>query len=110
MNVDRDQAEEWSGWFRALGDPNRILLLNILATEEEPVTVGELVDRLEVGQSTVSHHLAKLLEAGFVFVERIGTSSRWEINQRCLDRFPTAASLTFGGIPAESTDPLEKAI
>ena len=109
MNVNRTQAEQWATWFRALGDPTRILILNLLATESKALTVGEIVDRVGVGQSTVSHHLAKLAASGFVFVERMGTSSLWEINRRCLARFPTAAQLTFGRIPVDFVSALEAA-
>ena len=32
MNIDRENAETWATWFRALGDPTRIVILNLLAT------------------------------------------------------------------------------
>ena len=60
MNVDRRSAEVWASWFRCLGDPSRVLLLNRLALARRPMTVGELVSEADIGQSTVSHHLAKL--------------------------------------------------
>lgn len=71
------------------------------------MTVGEITDRLDVGQSTVSHHLAKLAEVGFVFVERAGTSSRWSVNAACLRRFPSAAEIVMGRVPAAFTETLE---
>ena len=49
MDVTRAQAEEWAPWFQALGDPTRILILNLLAGERQELTVGEIVDRLDVG-------------------------------------------------------------
>ena len=75
MNVSRDDAATWAGWFKALGDPTRILILNLLATEKRPMNVGEIVAALDVGQSTISHHLQILGESCFVRVERSGTSS-----------------------------------
>jgi DNA-binding transcriptional ArsR family regulator len=103
MDVSRAQAEEWAPWFQALGDPTRILILNLLAAERQELTVGEIVERLDVGQSTISHHLAKLAACRFVLVERSGTTSRWRINDRCLDCFPSAAQIVMGRIPAEFT-------
>jgi DNA-binding transcriptional ArsR family regulator len=50
----------WTGWFRALGDASRVLMLNELAIARRPMTVEEIVDAVDVGQSTVSHHF-KLL-------------------------------------------------
>jgi len=99
MNVDRDDATVWAGWFRALGDPSRILILNLLATEARPMSVGEIVEALDIGQSTVSHHLKILGEVRFVLVEREGTSSWWRINDRCLECFPSAAELVMGRLP-----------
>ena len=99
MKVRRDTAEVWARWFRALGDPSRILILNLLATTRRPMAVQEIVDRLDVGQSTVSHHLKTLSETGFVLVEREGTSSRYRVNDRCLECFPSAADVVMGLLP-----------
>jgi DNA-binding transcriptional ArsR family regulator len=97
--VTREQATTWAGWFRALGDPTRILILHLLAGEGRAMTTGEIVDALDVGQSTVSHHLQILGETCFVHVERAGTQSWWQINERCLACFPTAAELIAGRLP-----------
>lgn len=100
MNVDRDEAETWAPWFRALGDPTRILILNLLAGTARQMSVGEIVEELDVGQSTVSHHLAILADTGFLLAERRGTSTLYCVNGRCLDCFPTAAELVMGRVPA----------
>ena len=97
--VSREDASTWAGWFKALGDPTRILILNLLATEARPMTTGEVVDAMDVGQSTVSHHLQILGETCFVLVERVGTQSWWRINDRCLACFPSAAELIMGRLP-----------
>ena len=99
MNVSRDDAETWATWFKALGDPTRVLILNLLATTDRPMSVAEIVDAVDVGQSTVSHHLKILGDVRFILVEREGTSSRWRMNERCLDCFPTAAELVMGRLP-----------
>ena len=97
--VSRDDASTWAGWFRALGDPTRILILNVLANEARPMTTGEVVEALDVGQSTVSHHLQMLGETCFVHVERTGNQSWWRINERCMASFPSAAELIMGRLP-----------
>jgi DNA-binding transcriptional ArsR family regulator len=107
MEIDRARAEEWAPWFQALGDPTRILILHLLATEQRALSVGEIVEQRDVGQSTISHHMAKHAECGFVFVDRVGTTSRWEVNQRCLDCFPTAAQIVFDRVPDRFTRALE---
>ncbi len=99
MKISRDDATTWAGWFKALADPTRILILHLLATESRPMNVGEIVEALDVGQSTVSHHLQLLGETCFVHVERVGNTSWWRINDRCLDCFPSAAELIMGRLP-----------
>src|SRR3954464_1295862 len=99
QTVTRDEATTWAGWFKALGDPTRILILHLLATEARPMTTGEVVEAMDVGQSTVSHHLQTLGETCFVHVERPGTQSWWRINERCMASFPSAAELIMGRLP-----------
>ena len=102
MNVSREDATNWATWFKALGDPTRILILNLLATVARPMSVAEIVEAVDVGQSTVSHHLKILGDVRFLLVERQGTSSWWRINERCLDCFPTAAELVMGRVPTDA--------
>jgi DNA-binding transcriptional ArsR family regulator len=99
MDVDRGSAEIWASWFRCLGDGTRVLILNRLAVARRPLSVGEIVAALDVGQSTVSHHLKILAEGGFVLVERRGTSGLYRVNERCLECFPSAADLVMGQLP-----------
>jgi DNA-binding transcriptional ArsR family regulator len=99
MNLSRQQAGTWASWFRALGDPSRILILNLLATVDRPLSVGEIVERLDLAQSTVSHHLKILHEVGFALVDREATSSWWRVNEQCLACFPSAAEVVMGRVP-----------
>lgn len=101
LHLDRGTAAMWASWFSALGDPTRVLILRLLSTERRPMSVGDITDRLDVGQSTVSHHLATLADVGFVLVERVGTSSWWRVNDRCIDCFPSAAEMVMGQVPAD---------
>jgi DNA-binding transcriptional ArsR family regulator len=99
MTIRRDQAETWASWFRALGDPSRILILNLLATTGRPMSVGEIVSELDLAQSTVSHHLKILGEVGFALVDRQVTSSWWRVNEQCLACFPSAAEVVMRRVP-----------
>ena len=99
--LDRQAAEDYASWFRCLADPTRIQILHLLATSGGPMTVGEIVRQVGVGQSTVSHHHKVLTQVRFVTVEHAGTSSRYQVNPRCLAAFPTAADVVMGRIPAE---------
>ena len=57
---------------KALGDPVRIQLVDVLRKHAGKVCVCELVPLFDIGQSTLSHHLRKLREAGLVDSERHG--------------------------------------
>ena len=58
-------------YFRGLGDPTRVRILELLREEGE-LTVGELVARLRIPQPKVSSHLACLRCCGFVAARREG--------------------------------------
>jgi DNA-binding transcriptional ArsR family regulator len=105
MSVDRASAEVWASWFRALGDASRVLILHHLAIARRPMTVGEIVDAVDVGQSTVSHHLKLLADTGFVLVERRGNASWFRVNERCLEVFPSAAEVVMGQLPRYDPSP-----
>ncbi|MGI9612817.1 MAG: ArsR/SmtB family transcription factor [Acidimicrobiales bacterium] len=109
MTLDRAQAIEWASWFGALGDPTRVLILHLLSAEARPLTVGEITEALDVGQSTISHHLAKLADVRFVLVENVATSSYWRTNDACLAAFPSAAEMVMGRVPSTFTEALESA-
>jgi DNA-binding transcriptional ArsR family regulator len=102
MNISREGALTWASWSRALGDPIRVLILNLLATEAQPMTVNGIVEAVDVGQSTVSHHLKILGDVRFLLVDRQGTSSWWRINDRFFARFSTAAELIMGRLPVDA--------
>jgi len=100
MKLSRAQAELYASWFRCLADPTRIEILNLLADERRALRVGEIVERLGVGQSTVSTHLRQLAETCFVLVEHRGTSSLFRINEDCIGCFPSAAEFVMGKVDA----------
>jgi DNA-binding transcriptional ArsR family regulator len=58
-------------YFRGLGDPSRLRILELLRGEEE-LSVGQLVDRLGLPQPKVSNHLACLRWCGFIEARREG--------------------------------------
>ena len=61
----------------ALADPKRILILYVLS--EGSLRVGELVQALDLPQSTVSRHLRVLRERGLVQTERRGTAIHYTL-------------------------------
>ena len=76
--LDEASAVELAGMFRALSDPVRLRLLSLIASHTPgegrgEVCVCDLLGAFDVGQSTISHHLRVLREAGLVDCQRRGT-------------------------------------
>jgi len=94
--VDRATAAEFASWFKALADASRIQIVSLLARRGTPMSVGEIVAAVDVGQSTVSAHLKVLADVRFVLADHRGTASYYRINEACVDCFPTAADIVMG--------------
>ena len=71
-DVDRAQALRMADVAKAIGDPIRLQLVDVLRRHAGEVCVCELVPLFDISQSTLSHHLSKLREAGIVDSERRG--------------------------------------
>jgi ArsR family transcriptional regulator len=70
--VARREAERMAAVAKALGDPVRLQLVDVLRLHAGKVCVCELVPLFDLSQPTVSHHLRVLREAGIVGSERRG--------------------------------------
>src|ERR1051325_2363869 len=71
-DVEREQAVRLAETARALGDPIRLQLVDVLRKHAGKVCVCELVPLFDISQPTLSHHLKKLRDAGIVDSERQG--------------------------------------
>jgi ArsR family transcriptional regulator, arsenate/arsenite/antimonite-responsive transcriptional repressor len=78
--------------FRALGDPTRLDIFRLIASQSEALCVCDLVGRFDVTQPTISHHLKVLREAGLVTVSRRGTWAYYTANPRGLELLHGIAS------------------
>jgi len=70
--LDDDVAERLADLHRAIGDPTRVQILHILKAAENPVCVCDFTASFDLGQPTISHHLAKLREAGLIVSHKQG--------------------------------------
>jgi ArsR family transcriptional regulator len=55
---------------KALGDPLRVRILDVVRRSEQPVCQCELIALFEIRQSLLSHHIKRLVDAGLLDVER----------------------------------------
>jgi ArsR family transcriptional regulator len=84
-DVERQQAQRMAEIAKALGDPIRLQLVDVLRKHAGKVCVCELIPLFDVGQSTVSHHLRVLRKAGIVDSEREGLWAYYYVNPDALE-------------------------
>ncbi len=89
-------AATYAEWFGCLAEPMRVRLLHAVAIAGREVTVGELTDRLGISQSTCSHHLRRLADAGFVRLRKDRTATLVSVNPACCTGLPHAADAVMG--------------
>lgn len=67
-----EKVEGLAAVFKALGDPTRLQMLHMLLAADGPICVCDFTQAFGVSQPTVSHHLAKLRDAGLVDADHRG--------------------------------------
>jgi ArsR family transcriptional regulator len=84
-DVEREQALQMAEVAKALGDPIRLQLVDVLRKHAGKVCVCELVPLFDVSQPTLSHHLKKLRDAGIVGSERQGLWAYYYVRPQALE-------------------------
>ncbi|GGR66978.1 putative transcriptional regulator, ArsR family protein [Nocardioides luteus] len=84
--LEDEQAEALARTFKALGDPNRVKLLSIIAAaDDQEACVCDLTEPVGLTQPTVSHHMKLLVDAGLVAREQRGRWAYFSIVPGALD-------------------------
>src|SRR5688572_30142675 len=100
MNIEMTQEEQLAAIFKALGDPTRLSILQLLrccdqgveideggqVRPERALSVGEVCCELNQAMSTVSFHLKELRLAGLIRTEKRGRSIYCSVNPAGLER------------------------
>ena len=84
-DIERAKAERLATVAKALGDPVRMQLVDVLKRHAGEVCVCELVPLFDLSQPTVSHHLKVLRDAGLVGSERRGLWAYYYVNPDALE-------------------------
>jgi ArsR family transcriptional regulator len=90
-----DDAVTTAALFKALADPTRVRLFNLIATAQEAVCQCDLTGPVALTQGTVSHHLRKLVAAGLIEREQRGVWAYYTVNAETMRRLQ--AVVAFGG-------------
>ena len=88
-----EEAAATAELFRALGDPARVRIVNLIAAAREPVCACEFNETLGLSQPTVSHHLKKLTAAGLLDREQRGKWAYFSLRPEAVATLAAVADL-----------------
>ena len=80
------EVEATAQLFKALSDPHRVRIVNLLANAGEAVCVCDITDLIGLSQPTVSFHLKKLVSSGLLDREKRATWAYYSLNRKALDQ------------------------
>lgn len=84
--MSKEDADVTAIVFKALADPSRVRIVNLLVTAGRPVCVCDLTPQLGLSQPTVSFHLKKLAQAGLVAREQRGVWAYYSVRREAIER------------------------
>jgi ArsR family transcriptional regulator, arsenate/arsenite/antimonite-responsive transcriptional repressor len=85
-DITDEQADTLASVFKALADPHRVRIVNLLANAIEPVCVCDFMPELGLSQGTVSFHLKKLLAVGLLDRKQRSTWAYYSLRRDRLDQ------------------------
>ena len=91
--LNDDEASATAELFKALADPARVRIVNVVATNGEPVCACHLNGPLGLTQPTVSHHLKKLVDVGLLEREQRGKWAYFSLKRDAVEKLATVADL-----------------
>jgi len=91
------EAGSTAALFKALGDPARVRIVNLLASRRREVCACEFEPALGLSQPTVSHHLKKLTDVGLLDREQRGKWAYFSINAEAAARLAGLVDLKEAG-------------
>jgi ArsR family transcriptional regulator len=91
--LSEQDAQKQARIIKALADPTRLRLVRLLALSKGNLTVLALTEELDVAQSTVSHHLLILLNAGIVESRKVLRNAYYSL---CMDGLAHVHALIDG--------------
>jgi DNA-binding transcriptional ArsR family regulator len=77
-------VEERALVFKAIGDPTRVRIIELLRAQSEEITGTEIADHVGVSLALLCHHSSILVEAGLVNKRKEGQTSYLALNREAL--------------------------
>lgn len=91
--LEQEEALATAELFKALGDPARVRIVNLVATRGGSICACDLYEPLGLSQPTVSHHLKKLTEAGLLTREQRGKWAHFSLERDAVEKLAAVADL-----------------
>lgn len=82
--MTKDEASDAAQVFKALGDPARVQIVNLLASVSDSLCVCDITPMTDLSQPTISFHLKKLLSAGLIEREQRGKWAYYSLKSGAL--------------------------
>ena len=86
VRLSDSEADGTARLFKALADPHRVRIVNLLANAGEAVCVCDITAAIGLSQPTVSFHLKKLVTSGLLDREKRSTWAYYSLNRKALDQ------------------------
>jgi ArsR family transcriptional regulator, arsenate/arsenite/antimonite-responsive transcriptional repressor len=93
-DISDDEATAIADVFKALSDPHRVRIFNMLANSGSEVCVCDITDEIGLSQPTVSHHLKKLTTAGLLDRSQRGVWAYYSIKPDAMDKLGRVVETT----------------
>ena len=84
------ERERLTAAFKALADPTRLDVFRLIAAQEEPICACDVVERFDVSQPTISHHVKVLRDAGLIVASRRGVWAYYAVDPHGLETVQSA--------------------
>jgi ArsR family transcriptional regulator len=98
-DVEREEAQRMAAIAKALADPVRLQLVDVLRRHAGKVCVCELVPLFDLSQPTISHHLKVLRRALIVESERKGLWAYYYVRPGALDELSGWLAASGANVP-----------
>lgn len=85
-DLSQHESQATAEVFKALGDPTRVRIVNLLANSDEAVCVCDINAHFDLSQPTISHHLKRLTAAGVLTREQRGTWAYFSLDGSILSK------------------------
>lgn len=84
LKLDLKKIEKIS---KALGDPYRLRIMDMIKKQKSPCQCMSIVEKVDLAQSTISHHVKQLVDADLLIAEKDGRNASYQINREVLDAY-----------------------